>query len=313
MLFHIAREDNAWPPFEFLKGLGREIAPIFQTGLYHQLADASELPVGTYIFSDLEMASPLQREILGQLWRQLEAHRGSRLLNHPLKAMGRYDLLKALHADGTNDYRAFHIDEIPSDLRFPAFIRVESDHQGSRTPLVQDWPALDQWLVKAVLGGVDQHRLLVTEFSETKGKDRLYRKYGAFKVGDRVIPRLIHFGSEWMVKSPDLVFAEGVEEEREFMENNPYEAEIRRIFELAAIDYGRMDFAVRDGKLVVWEINTNPIITHPPEKYKPAHMPAQQRFAAQMIDALKAINLPASSARVPVQLSLRGMLESGWK
>ncbi|HVT10752.1 MAG TPA: hypothetical protein VHE55_00680 [Fimbriimonadaceae bacterium] len=312
MLFHIAKEENAWPPLEFLKGWGKEISPIFQTGLYHQLAEATELPVGTYLFSDLEMASPLQREVLGQIWTQLEAHRGSRLLNNPLKVKGRYELLKALYEDGTNDFRAFHLDEVPSDLRFPVFVRIEADHQGSRTPLLENWRELDRWIVKAALGGANPDQLLVTEFSDTRGQDRLYRKYGAFKVGERVIARLIHFGNGWMVKSPDLIFEEGVEEERRYMENNPYEAELRRIFELAAVDYGRMDFAVRDGKVVVWEINTNPIITHPPEKYKPAHIPAQQRFAAQMVEALKAINLPASGARVPIALTLGGLVEKGW-
>jgi len=304
MIFHLAREDNAWPPSEFLRGWGAEVAPIFRTGRFHELGEQTELPSGTYLFSDIEMSTPLQIEMLSQVWTQLEAHGGSRLLNDPLKVKARYALLRTLYDEGINCFRSFHMDELPADLHFPVFVRVENDHQGSRTPLLEDWAQLDRWLIKAALGGAEPPKLLVTEFFDTRGADGLYRKFGAFKVGDRIIARLVHFGKEWMVKSPDLIFPEGVEEERRYMEDNPYEDQIRRAFELARVDYGRMDFAVKDGRIAVWEINTNPIITHPKDRYQPAHLPAQERFAQRMVDALKAIDTPGPIARVPVRLSL---------
>jgi hypothetical protein len=41
----------------------------------------------------------------------------------------------------------------------------------------------------------------------------------------------------------------------------PHDAGVRRIFEKANIEYGRIDYGVcRDGRIVVWEINTNPMV-----------------------------------------------------
>jgi len=34
---------------------------------------------------------------------------------------------------------------------------------------------------------------------------------------------------------------------------------LRRIFDIAGIDYGRIDYSLRDGAVETWEINTNPV------------------------------------------------------
>ncbi|MFI5385524.1 MAG: hypothetical protein ACHQ50_05320 [Fimbriimonadales bacterium] len=308
MIFHLALEANAWPPNEFLKGWGKEIAPIFQTGMFHELADTPELPIGTYLFSDLEMATALQRQVLGQVWDQLEAHQGSRLFNNPMKVKPRYELLRSLYDEGGNDFRIFLLDEIPKDLRFPVFVRIATDHYGSRTPLLQNWRELDAWLVRAALGVADPTQLVVTEFAETKGADGLYRKYSAFLVGDLVVAKHVHFSREWMLKMPDLASPETLAEEREFMETIPFEKQIREVFRLGNIGYGRMDFSFRDGRMQVWEINTNPVITLAEKDIRPEHLPAQKRFAAKMVDAFRAIDTPSSGARVPIRLSLQDTL-----
>ena len=44
------------------------------------------------------------------------------------------------------------------------------------------------------------------------------------------------------------------------MQTNPHEAELRAIFKLARIDYGRIDYGIKDGQIQVWEINTNPML-----------------------------------------------------
>ena len=49
------------------------------------------------------------------------------------------------------------------------------------------------------------------------------------------------------------------------IENNAYEGIMRKIFDLASIEYGRADCGVVDGKIQVYEINTNPDI-RPPRK-----------------------------------------------
>ena len=57
-----------------------------------------------------------------------------------------------------------------------------------------------------------------------------------------------------MTDRPDLV-----QRERNFIETNPHKAEIDHIFNVAGIDFGRIDYGVRaDGGIHVFEINTNP-------------------------------------------------------
>lgn len=46
----------------------------------------------------------------------------------------------------------------------------------------------------------------------------------------------------------------------DYVLGNPHEAAPRRIFALAGVDYGRIDYGVRGETLQVWEINTNPTL-----------------------------------------------------
>ena len=50
------------------------------------------------------------------------------------------------------------------------------------------------------------------------------------------------------------------------METNPHERELREIFRLARIDYGKIDYAVLGDRLQVWEINTNPTLAPTPDR-----------------------------------------------
>jgi hypothetical protein len=50
------------------------------------------------------------------------------------------------------------------------------------------------------------------------------------------------------------------EEEVDYLVTNPHEAQLREIFELAHVEYGRIDYAMKDGRLQTWEINLNPTI-----------------------------------------------------
>jgi hypothetical protein len=51
-----------------------------------------------------------------------------------------------------------------------------------------------------------------------------------------------------------------VEEELDYLVSNPHEAALREIFALAGVGYGRIDYSMKDGRLVTWEINLNPTI-----------------------------------------------------
>ena len=51
--------------------------------------------------------------------------------------------------------------------------------------------------------------------------------------------------------------------EARYVAENPHADEIRKIFEIARIDYGRIDYSLKNGQIRVWEINTNPVIAAP--------------------------------------------------
>jgi hypothetical protein len=53
-------------------------------------------------------------------------------------------------------------------------------------------------------------------------------------------------------------------EEAAYLHDNPHEAWVRRVFEMAHIGYGRLDYGVRDGRPQAWEINFTPVLTGNP-------------------------------------------------
>jgi hypothetical protein len=80
------------------------------------------------------------------------------------------------------------------------------------------------------------------------------------RIGPTLIPGHILFSRDWIDKSADVVTDETLIEEGQFLAAFPHAEAVRTIFDSAGIDYGRIDYSVLDGKVVTWEINTNPRI-----------------------------------------------------
>jgi hypothetical protein len=105
------------------------------------------------------------------------------------------------------------------------------------------------------------------ELCDARGPDGLYRKYSAFRVSGRILPRHVHVSAHWVSKSgSSLTNQATVREEAQNFETNPHEAWLRHIFELANVEYGRIDYGVANGELQVWEINTNPTLGRNPRR-----------------------------------------------
>jgi len=49
-------------------------------------------------------------------------------------------------------------------------------------------------------------------------------------------------------------------EEHDYVFNNPHAIQLAEIFEIAGIDYGRIDYSIKDGRIQTWEINLNATI-----------------------------------------------------
>jgi hypothetical protein len=51
-----------------------------------------------------------------------------------------------------------------------------------------------------------------------------------------------------------------VHEELEYVSQNPHQQQLLNIFEVAQVEYGRIDYAIKNGRVQTWEINLNPTI-----------------------------------------------------
>jgi len=287
----------------FLDSWGSELRNQIRIVTYEMLPDAETVPAGTWVFSDIERLSPAQRDLAAQVWAKLR-DAGQRTLNHPHHVKTRFDLLTALRSSEHNAFGVWRASE-SGGWRYPVFLREADDHGGSLTGFLQTQDDLDRALVPALMRGHRLEDLLVVEYCDTRSDDGIYRKYSAFNIGGAIIPRHLIFSDEWVVKAPDLINTEFLDEERIYLEGNPHEEAVREVFAIAAIDYGRIDYGVIDGKIQTWEINTNPVVMLMPEEYDPRHILAQEHFAHRVVPALAAIDTRHESPDVPIQVDPR--------
>src|SRR5678816_652589 len=125
-------------------------------------------------------------------------------------------------------------------------------------------------------------------------------------------------GDGWMLKSHGNAPTEPeIDRENAYVLGNPHEAELRRIFDLAGIDYGRIDYAMVGGRIETWEINLNPTIrrgrqTDPvpiPPEINRLRDPGREHFTRSLEAALLAVDTGGTPIRLPVRFSgdcLRG-------
>ncbi|MGH9348474.1 MAG: hypothetical protein ACRD26_14535, partial [Vicinamibacterales bacterium] len=111
------------------------------------------------------------------------------------------------------------------------------------------------------LRGEKPEDLMIVEYCDTSRAGGVFRKYSAFKVGAAIIPCHAFVSSQWCLKAAQNEPTEStLRDEMAFVEGNPHEGWLRKVFAIAGIDYGRVDYGVLDGVPQVWEINLNPII-----------------------------------------------------
>ncbi len=294
----------------YLESWGFDLRQMIQVRVYSDLAGVQSLPGGTYIFSDLERLTPAMTVLVADLWRQLEAAGPNvKLVNHPERALRREGLLKALHAAGKNDFRIYRVTDDLTNIRFPVFIRCANDHDGARTGLLNTHEAVEANLRAALCYGQDPRELLIVEYLNAADAEGIHHKYSAFRVGDRIVPRHLLFSRKWMLKYPDLHDGDKIPREMKYLETNPHQQALLEIYETAGIEYGRCDYSVIDGRIQVWEINTNPILLRPHAEYEPDQMPKQDYFAKQIRPAFETINLKADpQLKIPIRFD-RALLD----
>jgi hypothetical protein len=299
-------EEFAWDYVN--KGLAGG-GPPAEVLCYEDVLGKAEVPAGVYVFTGLNRFGPGARKALGQLYDQLGADPATRPLNDPNQALGRFELLRRLHQEGMNGFRAFGAWEDLSELRFPVFVRDRSRDGGIPTLLhsIREVEAEVGW---ALVRGAALSELIIVEFLDTRCEDGLYRKYSAYVVGDEILPVSLEHGRDWVLRYPRAEFTpEGLAEERRFVLEGSHQDQLEKIRLISRIQFGRMDFSVYEGKVQTWEINTLPTMRLPPGEAPMAeHLQALRReknehFKARFGAAWQELGKEVGSARA-VRLGL---------
>lgn len=301
----------------YCENRGRAIADRFQIHLYDQVGPVVQYSGSVQIFAALDRLTEQERAVAAAVW---DGH--ARVaptvprLNDPRRALLRFDLLTALHERGINSYRVTRASRLAQVDRFPVFVRHMHDHDGPRSRLLYSRGEVARAICALLLRGFQLRDLMIVEFCDTSLGDGRFRKFSAFKVGDRIIPCHLMVSHNWCVKSTYNEATEpNVREDLSYVETNPHESWLKSVFSAAGIDYGRVDYGVLDGVPQVWEINLNPTLGRPSGwKRKATHNTAIQQvrdqardtFHAQLTAAFLALDdgRPAPEVRVEMDTAL---------
>src|SRR5690606_9525763 len=88
------------------------------------------------------------------------------------------------------------------------------------------------------------------------------------------------------------------QESRDYVAENPHRQQLENIFELASIEYGRIDYGLVDGAVQTFEINSNPtVLAEPPGWSRTADY---RRYATMHAHALQILARP--NGGMPIHL-----------
>jgi hypothetical protein len=289
--FVTARQSDSMQ--SYLASWGKALGGLIQIVTYESLLAGHRVSEhgASYIFTNLNRLrrmGPDACAAMGALHARLVQSCGAaKVLNDPIRSLTRYDLLRALHERGINQFNVYRLAEEVVPRRFPVFLRHETGTEFEQPPLRWNVPEYEtairgiKWLRGSVAG------MLAVEFCDTVDAYGVYRKYAAFVVGDRIIPRHIFFSRNWLVKFADLTEPARIEEELAFMESNQHADVLRECARLAGISYGRIDYSLLENRPQVWEINTNAMLA---STVIPARLPAHLKFVEKIAEAFAAFD-----------------------
>jgi hypothetical protein len=311
MIYFLVPATQEFTIKDYVDLYGRELREDIRILDYEDLVHQGEFFKGTYVLTGLDQLHVGLAQLVCEIYDQLKEIEGFRFLNHPRNTLRRFELLNKLHSEGRNDFRAVKADADLKGLRFPVFLREESLHNGAISPLLKSRHEIREAVGRALVQGHKLKNLLIVEFCDTSNGTGFFRKYAAFVVGKRVIPRSLNYGTKWMLKHSETEFTMPmVHEELEYVATNPHHQQLREIFELAQVEYGRIDYAIKDTRLQTWEINLHPTIGRglirrskpPPPDIDAVRDKVRSYFYEGFERAWREVDLPTSSE--PIRLTL---------
>jgi hypothetical protein len=305
MIVYLATDGQFYTLKWYLDHMGPPFSSRFRLMSYEELFAQAIIPAAHYIFADLERLSLDELRRAGRVRRALEqADYGANLLNDPLRSMRRYELQRALHAAGINSYNVHRATDSERPRRYPVFLRGENDHQGNLTPLLHDAAGLQAAIDTLVERGEPRDDKLIVEFTDVRDAHGRYHKCGAQVIGGQVIAVEHLISMDWVIKESTVETPEQIAAFRDYLDRNPHAAQLAGIFRLARIGYGRVDYAVKDGRIEVFEINTSPMLVDSSVDAGGPLREVGDRMFRQLQAAFEAIDTPLSRQE-PVAIDVR--------
>lgn len=291
----------------YLANRGRALQGKLQAHSYESLFPETSVPAGSWVFAGICTLTPAGRAVASQLRERLLSA-GCRVLNDPERSLRRFDLLSAMYDAGVNRFRAVRAADYRGGLRFPLFIRNDRQHNGNISPLLHSESDLRRELFSTLLRGHPFEDLLIVEFRDLSVHG-IFQKFSAFRVGDRILCRHAQSSTAWMIKSETGERTlETAQAEIDFIETNAHEDLLAPLFDIAKIEYGRMDYGYRDGRIEVWEINTAPTLGRNPhakpdlpdrDSYRSMQEPSLLAFHDRLCKAFEAIDACSPQGVIP--------------
>ena len=270
MILIVTTDDHRYTHASLRSESGVDVRVISYSELQKNLY---ALPKGTYIFTDVDRLTPPGMRQAAAYYRGLR-HHGQTVLNDPARMLGRFGLLRALNRAGINDFDAYRVDALETLRRWPVFLRVDGGHGEPASGLLHNQAELDAALEECLKEGRPQSALLIIEYAAEPVAPGLFRKLSVFRVGDRLVGYTCVHDDQWVVKygKPAIATPELYEDEYRIVATNPFADALWPVFELAGVEYGRVDFGLVGGRPQIYEINSNPDL-----KLRPKPSPVARR------------------------------------
>ncbi|WP_424983229.1 hypothetical protein [Maritalea sp. S77] len=269
-------------------------APAYKHKTYSWLFKTRRLPSATYIFTFIDRLHPRERRLAAKIYHHINAAGdGFKALNDPALAKNRYRLLRTLHDEGINQFNAYLASEMPKPKRFPVFVRNLSVSLPPLTELLENQDALDRALIDLEQQSEPLDDLVVIEFCAEPFHGEFYAKLASYRIDQTISFNMMLFDEKWYVKyrQVDHMPPGANAFEAKLMQENAFQDEVRRVFDLANIEYGRVDFALVGGRPQFYEINFHPHFTSSEFASKDPQRLANVTLAAQRrLDALNQLD-----------------------
>lgn len=248
---------------------------------------APALPRATYVFTDFDRLLPEGMEAVIGLHRRIAAA-GGRTINDPGRFVGRLALLRALHRAGINPFTAWPAVPCPEPDRWPVFLRRQRGHRGPLSGLIHDPVTLQAAIDDALASGTVPDDLIVVAYCAEPTEDGLFRRLAVYRIGDVYVADGCVHERHWVAKigTPGITGPGAHEEELRIVRDSPWSAAAAAVFELAGVEYGRVDFGLVGGRPCFYEVNTNPHVRFDFDVDAPERLEAGQTVRRRFLAAL---------------------------